>query len=217
MNRALGLVSVSCVLLLLGFRGPVALFAQTGTSASEKSLVTYTNQQYSFTLQYPRDLVPVSGGDTWSMAASVNGGPQQGTAVVTIPVVDISHDSTKPYPYPLFFSAWVSVGVSPDTVNCYQGIEAEAGNPSPKDVTIGGVAFKVATTSDAGMSKYTTVTSYRAIHDGACYAVEQVEHGSNYRDENTLPGLTLVELEAYFAKAGEIARSFRFTDASTRP
>ena len=87
-------------------------------------------------------------------------------AIVTIPVVNISHDSTKPYPYPLFFNAWVSVGVSPDTADCYQDIEAEAGNSSPRDMTIGGLPFKVGTTSDAGMMKYTTVTSYRIIHDG---------------------------------------------------
>jgi hypothetical protein len=64
------------------------------------------------------------------------------------------------------------------------------------------------------MMKYKVVTSYRIIHNGACYAVEQVEYGSSYRDENTLPGLSTDQLQACYDKAGEIARSFRFTDAA---
>ena len=64
----------------------------------------------------------------------------------------------------------------------------------------------------AGMMKYTNITSYRIIHDSACYSVEQVDYGSIYRDENTLPGLSNNQLQAYYDEAGVIARSFRFTD-----
>ena len=214
MNRARWLLSASCVLAFFALSGASALFAQGAPSPSEGALATYRNQAYSFTLQYPADLAPAAGGDTWSTAASLNGGSQDGTAIVTITVFNVSHDSTKPYPYPLFFTAWVSVGVSPDTADCYQDIEAEVGNSSARDVTIGRLPFKVGTTSDAGMMKYTKVTSYRIIHGGACYAVEQVEYGSVYRDENTQPGLSQDQLQAYFDKAGAIARSFRFTDAA---
>jgi hypothetical protein len=214
MNRAKGLLSLSCVIAFLALPGAGALYAQGAPSPSGAALATYRNQAYSFTLQYPLDLSPAAGGETWSTAASSNGGSQEGTAIVTIPVVNINRDSTKPYPYPLFFTAWVSVGVSPDTVDCYHDIEAEAGNSSPRDANIGGLPFKVGTTSDAGMMKYTNVTSYRIIHNGACYAVEQVEYGSSYQDENTQPGLTQDQLQAYYDKAGAIARSFRFTDAA---
>ncbi len=213
MNRAQGLLSVSCVLAFLALPGASALFAQGAPSPSGGALATYRNQDYSFTLQYPADLSPAEGGETWSAAASANGGSEAGTAIVTIPVVNIDHDSTKPYPYPLFFTAWVSVGVSPDTADCYEDIQAEPNNYTPRDVTIGGLPFKVGTTSDAGMMKYTVVTSYRIIHNGACYAVEQAEYGSSYRDENTLPGLSHDQLQAYYDQAGTIARSIRFTDA----
>ena len=213
MNRALRMLSTSFVASLLALSGVVALFGQEGTSTSSGALATYTNQAYAFTLQYPKELVPTAGGDTWSMAASANGGSPEGTPVLTIEVFNVSHDSTKPYPYPLFFSAWVSVGVSPDLTGCYEGIEAEPGTSSAKDVTVGGLPFKVGTTSDAGMMKYTNVTSYRIIHNGACFAVEQIDHGSVYTDENTLPGLSAEQLQAYYDEAGVIARSFRFTDA----
>ncbi len=208
MNRALKLLSASCVMALIATYGPALLFAQSGQTASGGSLVTYTNRQYSFTLQYPKDLAPADGGDTWSTAAAIEGGSRQGTAIVTITMVDISHDSTKPYPYPLFFRAWVSVGVSPDTADCYNDIDHSV----LKDVTIGGLPFKVGSTGDAGMMKYMEVTSYRIIHDGACYAAEQVDYGSDYRDENTLAGLSDDQLQAYYDEAGVIARSIRFTD-----
>ncbi|HUX19985.1 MAG TPA: hypothetical protein VMW69_02025, partial [Spirochaetia bacterium] len=136
--------------------------------------------------------------------------------VVTITVFQVDHqDATGPYPYPRYYEASVTVGVSPDISHCYDGLPSQRGPIPPTNAEIGGVAFKMLSVGDAGMMKYMNANSYRIIHDNRCYAVEQVENGSDYRDENTQPGLSDSQLNGYFDDAGVIARSFRFTDPST--
>jgi len=188
---------------------------QTGGGAGVEATKTYTNEEYGFTLQVPTGITPtvdfLSGyflTNAWSAAAPED---SSGRLVVEIPVfsVDRGGDATG-QPYPLFFDAKVRVGVSPDTAHCYDAVPTMTGRPNVADVTIQGVRFKAIPFEDAGMMKYLQGKSYRVIHGNMCYAIEQIESGSNYLDSTMKPGLTQDQLNAYYDEAGRIAQSFRF-------
>lgn len=178
-------------------------------------MALYTDAQYGFSLQYPQMLTPTTTfaqyyhlPTSWRALADPG---STGVGVVAIPVFRIDQGGVATgKPYPLYFDAEVRVGVGDDTTTCYN---TDAGYTSQKvtDVVINGVAFKKFDFEGAGMMQYVQGESYRAIHNGKCFAVEQIETGSSYRDETMLPGIPDATLKGYYDQAGEIIQTFRFT------
>lgn len=79
---------------------------------------------------------------------------------------------------------------------------------------IDGVAFTTYRAGGAGMSHYLTVHSYRAIHNGTCYAIDVLVYGTNpnvYAPPRTPP---FSHAQAY-ARLTPVVMGLQFTSAST--
>lgn len=190
-----------------------------GLLGPENLQETYSNDNYGFELTYPKGLAPEMSfkkyyalSDRWRSQSPED---QQGTAVVTIPVfrVDNQDGTATGKPYPLYFNAEVRVGVSADPQALADCLKTDPGYTDQKQETVdlNGVQFEKFEFGDAAMMQYVQGVSYRTLHNGMCFAVEQLKAGSIYRDESMTAGVPDEQLDLYYSQAGEIARTFRFT------
>ena len=201
-------------------RGNSAFIQEGGpiTFANCALYETYRNDTYGFELKYPKDLVPEAPFKTfyhllgeWRAFASEG---DAGVPVIAIPIfrVDQGGVATGKY-YPLYYSAELRVGVATSSQAVADCLKLDAGYTEEPHhtVTLNGVAFEEFDFQNAGMMQYVEGKSYRAVHDGACFAIEQLRAGSSYRDDTMTSGIPQDQLDASFAAAGDIAKTFRFT------
>ncbi len=190
--------------------------ATTINNTSPAGYYSYANAEYNFSMKYPKTAQLRNGfstfhqiGNNWRLYP---GQANQGKPVVSFSLHNIDQGtySTGKQSYPLYFSAEVRVGVSPNTKECYA---TDAGYTSQKvtNVSIGGVTWKRFSTSDAAMMKYVQAESYRTIHNNMCYVVEQIKAGSSYRDDLMKPGVSETTLNNYYNAGKTIVDTFRFT------
>lgn len=175
------------------------------------------NEAYGFEITAPAGITPEGTfkkqfnlSDKWRVNASESGAGSKGTALLAIPLVQIDNKDIEPKVYPLYFDAEVRVGVSSSTVDCLKK-DAGYANQKVADVTINGVAFKKFSFGDAAMMKYVQGESYRAVHNGLCFAIEQIKSGSTYHEPNAEEALTNEDMDVYYAQAAEVVQSFKFT------
>jgi hypothetical protein len=149
-------------------------------NSSTAGFNSYASAEYNFTMKYPSYVQVRPGfstfheiGNNWRLNA---GQANQGKSVVSFSIRNIDQGtySTGKQTYPLYFTAEVRVGVSPDVKDCYATDAGDAGQQIA-NVSINGVTWKRFSSSDAGMMKYTQVESYRTVHASKCYAVEQIK------------------------------------------
>lgn len=174
---------------------------------------TYTNATYGFSITYPESIVPENQfkgfyilSPEWRVGATPE---KRGTPVVAFPVKRIDTETSLKKTYPLFFSAEVRVGISKDTQNCYT-TDGGYTNQKVTNVTINGIAFKRYSFGDAAMMKYLQGESYRTIHNGTCFVVEQIKVGSTYRDDQTVVSTPEETLTTYYNSAESMIKSFKF-------
>ncbi|HJU08581.1 MAG TPA: hypothetical protein VJ727_08895 [Rhodanobacteraceae bacterium] len=75
---------------------------------------------------------------------------------------------------------------------------------------IGNAQFITFEASDAAMSHYLEVKSFRAVHDGACYAIDLLVYGTNPQVYDPPPTPPFSKEQA-FAKMHTVLQTFRFT------
>jgi membrane-bound inhibitor of C-type lysozyme len=187
----------------------------TGATLTPDGLAGYANSEYGFTMRFPKNIQTRNDFTTfytlpsnWRLNAQLY---NQGKAIVSFPIFKVDQGGVATgKAYPLFYTAEVRVGVSPDVSNCY---DTDPGYTNQKitDVIINGITFKKFDSQDAGMMKYTEAASYRTVHNNICYVLEQVKSGSSYRDETMTPGLSQATLDSYYAIGETIIKTFKFT------
>ena len=59
---------------------------------------------------------------------------------------------------------------------------------------INGITFNKLIIQDAAMMQYLEGISYRTVHNGMCFAIEQLKTGSNYREESSPEDIPDAEL-----------------------
>lgn len=186
------------------------------TTGNISGFYSYANATYNFRIQYPPKVQPLTSfatfheiGNNWRLNA---GQANQGKSVVSFSLYNIDQGtySTGKQTYPLYYTAEVRVGVSPNVGECYTK-DAGYANQVVTNVTINGVPFKKFSASDAGMQKYVQSESYRTIHNKMCYVIEQIRAGSSYRDEKMTTGKTDAELMSYYNLGEQIVKTFKFT------
>lgn len=185
------------------------------TTPVADGLYGYANSEYNFTLRFPPTVTPQSYFTTFYNLASnwrLNAGQaNQGKAVVAFPVFRLDQGGeVKGKMYPLFYVAELRVGVSPNVKECY-ATDIGYTNQKVTNVTINGVTFKKFSFQDAAMMKYIQGESYRTVHNNMCYVLEQIKHGSSYKDETMKPGLSQATLDGYYNTVGKIVGTFKFT------
>lgn len=190
-------------------------YTQTRVKRADSDTLTYTNTVYGFEISYPKDIKPQESftshyhlPQSWRVEAIPN---EPGTPVVTFPIfsVDRGDGVATGKPYPIYFTAEVRIGVSEMADTCYApdpGYEEQV----ITNETINGIPFKKFEFGSAGMMQYVEGNSYRTIHNGKCYVIEQVKAGSTYRDDTMREGIPEVELQEYYEQGEGIVRTFTF-------
>ncbi len=198
---------------------PAVKPATTGTVLTAGNTTGYnsfSSADYGFMIKFPANLQSSNTfttfheiGNNWRLNASAN---NQGKAVVAIPIFTVDQGSVlnKKQQYPLYFRAEVRVGVSPNTKDCYKTDEGYTGQ-KVADVSINGAAFKKFSSQDAAMMKYVQAESYRTIHNGMCYVIEQIKNGSSYKDETMTSGIDDTVLASYYNTGATIVKTFKFS------
>ena len=208
--------ALALILILL----PGFLYAQAASSpsAGAKALSTFTNAEYHFTFQYPSRLAPNFSFTTQQSWTFLDPGNKNGKSLsFDIFSSDNTADgggTTKPW---FAISQEVRVGISPDVADCYTPNDSTL--PTVEAETINGLAFKVLRADVSAFSAMHTrqdATSYRIIHDAACFAVESVvEEGHEAASGNSGETQSVSDaVEAAATEADAIIHSFRFTDLS---
>jgi len=193
--------------------------ATPDTTTSASGTVTYRNDQYGFLLVIPATSTPSTTFKSFYALASnwraLTAPGSKGVGVVSIPVFSVNNNqgSAEGKPFPLYYDAEVRVGVSSNASDVASCLQKDAGYTSEpeQDVVLSGVTFKAYTFSDQAMMQYIKGVSYRAVHNGACFVVEQLATGSVYTDPTMTAGMSQATLDSYFEEAGTIARTFQFT------
>ena len=75
---------------------------------------------------------------------------------------------------------------------------------------IDGAEFTTFEASDAAMSHYLDVRSFRSVHDGTCYAIDLLVYGTNPQVYDP-PATPPFSKEQAFARMRAVLQSFRFT------
>jgi hypothetical protein len=132
-----------------------------------------------------------------------------GTPVLAI----IRYRTESDHSYPRYYDAEVRIGVSSDPqelARCEVAAAEQAETPLP-DVLLGGTPFKAFSFQSAGMMQYVKGTSYRALHEGKCFAIEALATGASYRDDpmsaDDVPDETL---DAAYRDLDAIVKTFAF-------
>lgn len=179
-----------------------------------KTDLVYKNFNYGFSINYPKTTKPETDfrafyllSNQWRAKATPE---YRGTPVLSFVVFREDNNTKYPKQYPLYFSAEVRIGVSTDIKNCYVK-DAGYTNQKVTDVTINGTTWKRFSFADAAMMQYVQGESYRTVRNNTCFVLEQIKTGSNYRDEAMTVSTPLVTLDAKYANAESILRTFRFT------
>jgi hypothetical protein len=191
-----------------------AASSTTSSTTPEKSLAglsIYTNGTYGFSIFYPEsDTTETTFDSQYHLPATwrVNALPDAtGTPILAI----IGYSTKSDNSYPRYFETEVRIGASKDPKEVAACAVVGNGETALPDQVIGGTTWKAFTLQDAGMMQYLSGVSYRTVHDGTCYALEQIETGSSYRDDppsaKDIPDTTLKEK---YADVNSIVSSFSF-------
>jgi hypothetical protein len=186
-----GVIMVACVIWYgLHAHQPdassVASSTASSTSIPEKSLAglsIYTNGTYGFSIFYPGADKTEAVFDsqyhlppTWRANALPD---TTGTPIFAI----VGYSTQSSSSYPRYFETEVRIGASKDPKEIAVCERVGNGEVAMPNKVIGGVTWKAFAMQDAGMMQYLSDVSYRVIHDKACFALEEIQTGSSYRDD----------------------------------
>jgi hypothetical protein len=185
--------------------------SSTPINASERT--TYTDDNYGFTVNYPASFQAETYTKTyyrfpakWRMDAFAN--------TDKMPIISIrSFGIVQKDAYPKSFSAEVRIGASrdpQDIAKCFNDDNDSAGI-SPTTEVINGVTFQKFILGSNEGSNYMTGESYRTVHNGTCYAIEQLQLGSTLRAESSSKDISDDQLDSYYNSLADVVKTFRFT------
>ncbi len=178
---------------------------QPGKSAAGATR-TFTSKSYGIAISYPADFHAVKdfpGHYLANGAWKVYAGPKSRGQPIVALVLANSNEVTD---------AELRIGASRDAQavrDCTQAPDAVRPK-SERQVRLDGVDFTTFEAGDAAMSHYLATRSYRAVHAGACYAIDLIVFGTNPEvyDPPRTPPFTR---EQAFAHLQQALQGFRFT------
>jgi hypothetical protein len=137
---------------------------------------TYINSFYGFSISYPASVIATTTGGyflqshAWSQldAGAVAQSLENGVNVLDLLVDTKNLQNGATYGY---YEAQIQIGESQDPLAVKNCISSSNGSSSI--VTINGNTFyKYAPLTNAGMSQFSTLTSYRTLHNNTCFSIE---------------------------------------------
>ena len=183
-NKKKEFLVVIIILAVIAAVSYVAVKHNSSGGATNKSdaITAYIDQQYGFRIQYPSTLSATSTfsssyllPDYWNIYAREGTGDQ---------VVDIVYPNSNN-----ILSAEVRIGGSTEPIGVGSCFDFDS-NFATSTIMINGVRFVRSTAADAAMSHFSSVKSFRILHNGACIAIDEVIYGTNpdvYSPPATVP------------------------------
>ena len=175
-----------------------------GTITSSGGTKIFTDQGNTFSFMYASP-VTVSGGGVgystdWMVNATTTG---LLLAKATLP--------SSFEPKTNFGDATFTVGTSPDPAAVSGCLTYAGGNGVQKStVTINGVQYAKFVTSDAGAGNLYQTTSYRAVRNNQCYAVEYTIHSTNIQNYPKSSGIAAFDQSKIQSVLESMVQSFKF-------
>jgi membrane-bound inhibitor of C-type lysozyme len=175
-----------------------------GTVTANGDSQRFTADNNSFSFSYP-SIGKLSGGDgsyttDWMFNSTSTG---MVLAKVIIP--------REVQPQTNFSEARLTIGTSsqPEALNGCLAPTSGA-QVATSTLNINGTPYTVITAEDAGAGNFYQTTSYRAVHDGQCYAIEYTIHTTNIGNYSPDQGITEYDAATIKALLENIVQSFRW-------
>ncbi len=173
----------------------------------------FTDGEYGFYIRYPEAYATAETFASyyhlpaaWRSNAAPDG---TGTPIVAI----VGYRTQSDHSYPRYFDAEIRIGASSDpkeVARCETAATDQAEQPLP-DMNLGGTAFKAFSFQSAGMMQYLKGVSYRTLHNGTCFAIEQLETGSSYHDDPASPDdVPQATLDQKYQDLDAVLKTFAF-------
>jgi hypothetical protein len=184
---------------------------RAATTTPLTGLSIYTNGTYGFSIFYPsQDPVETTFDEQYHLPGTWRVNALQdatGTPVIAI----VGYQTKSSSSYPRYFESEVRIGVSSDPKEVAACETTGNGETALPSVSINGVSWKAFTLQDDGMMQYLSGMSYRTVHDGSCYALEQIETGSSYQDDPpSSADISEATLTQHYKDLTSIVQSFSF-------
>lgn len=176
------------------------------TSESTGDIQVLESASFGFRIEIPKGWTAQPGAhgsglanNAWKAYAAPG---SQGTLVATLVVPGSNHIT----------DAELRIGVSRarDEIRACAALPSTARSGSKAFERIGGVDFTKFAAGDAAMGHYLDVHGFRAVHEGACYALDLLVYGVDPRMYDP-PREPPFPKEQAFAEMHAVLRSFRFT------
>ncbi len=165
---------------------------------------TFTDQGKTFTFTYPSVFKITGGGVGYSTDWMVNA-TTSGLLLVKATLPSSFEPKTN------FADATLTVGTSADPTAISECLTFAAGGNGVKksSVTINGVTYTKFVTSDAGAGNFYQTTSYRAVRNSQCYAVEYTIHSANIGNYSPDQGIKAFDQAKVQSALESIVQSFK--------
>lgn len=182
---------------------PTAGVAPSATGVSRQVL---ESASFGFRIEYPKGWTAQRdfrrsylANGTWKTYATQG---SQGTPVAALVMPGSNHIT----------DAEVRIGVSraPEEVESCSKPPSSLRDGSTDRERIDGADFVRFEAGDAAMSHYLDVRSYRAVHAGACYAIDLLVYGTNPQVYDP-PAMPPFSKQQAFAAMRDVLQSFHFT------
>ena len=176
-----------------------------GSTGDASGTQTFTDQGKTFSFSYP-SIFKISGGGVGYSTDWMQNATTSGLLLVKATLPSSFEPKTN------FANATLTVGTSADPTAISECLTYAAGGNGVKksSVTINGVAYTKFLTSDAGAGNFYQTTSYRALRNSQCYAVEYTIHSSNIGNYSPDQGITAFDQAKVQNALESIVQSFKF-------
>lgn len=181
--------------------------ANTSVNAGDTNagLKTFTDSGSTFRFMYP-GIFALTGSDAGYTTSWSDGSPELGLVLAQVTIPQAFQPKTN------FVDARFTVGTSADATAVKHCLTETNGNTNlkPVSVTINGVPFSKLTYSDAAAGNFYETTSYRALRNGQCYAIEYTIHSGNIGNYPPEQGISAFDHAKVQSALDSIVQSFRF-------
>jgi membrane-bound inhibitor of C-type lysozyme len=180
--------------------------ATTAAGTTTNGTSTFTDRGRTFTFNYPSAFT-VTGGDGSYAPDWMTNSVADGLLLAKLTVPGSVDPKTN------FVDATFTVGTSPNAAavkNCLVAPQSGGSAPIKSIATINGVSYTKFVSNDAGAGNFYETTSYRALRNSQCYAMEYTIHSSNIANYPTNSGITAFDQSKIESVLTGIVSSFTF-------
>ncbi len=177
----------------------------TGTMNEVSGIKSFTDRSNTFSFSYPSNFILAGGDIGYTARWKANTDDTLGMMLATV-------QTPKDYmPNTNFGEATFSVGTSSDEKAVKECLVDSSGLGAKKStVAINSVPYTKLVTTDAGASNRYQTTSYRAVQNGQCYAIEYTVHYAVLEAYPVSSGIKSFDSKKITAALEGIAQSFKF-------